>query len=153
MSINNIQKKKLNKKREHIIPRALKIAVLLVQLIFTFGFSFAQNSFDKCCHPKKEIVKHHCCAEKETELIIDNCKTDYTSLLQKISECNCIHKNFTVNNDQTSLKSFGLTKTTAVEFVDNFIPANNNIIFQAVNNLSYKIHSPPIYLIGSTFLI
>ncbi|MBI1938736.1 MAG: hypothetical protein HYS25_11520 [Ignavibacteriales bacterium] len=143
----------MNKKREHIIPKSLKAAVLLIQLVFTFGFSFAQNSFDKCCHPKQEIVKHHCCAEAETPQIIENCSLDYTSLLQKISQCNCIHKNFTVNNDQTSLKNFELTKITAVEFVDYFVHVNNGIIYQAVNDISYKTHSPPIYLIGSTFLI
>lgn len=153
VSINNIQKKKLNKKREHIIPKSLKAAVLLIQLVFTFGFSFAQNSFDKCCHPKQEVIKHHCCAEAETPQTIENCSLDYTSLLQKISQCNCIHKNFTVNNDQTSLKSFELTKISAVEAVNNFVQANSDIVFQATNNFSYKTHSPPIYLIDSTFLI
>lgn len=132
----------------------LGLTILVIQILFVFGFTYVNKSnTDKCCHrdaPKPD--QHSCCIEEASKPIADHCNQDVTSDELTLSDCNCVHK-FIPITDYSIQKTFELTKFfSSVNYtIENYTEVNS--FAKKYSDFSSKVHSPPIFIIHSAFLI
>lgn len=136
----------------HTINKLVVVPVLIVQLLSPIALSFSRSSANECCHKSRKMVNHSCCNSNYQIPVNSLCK-NIEEQTQSFSQCNCVHKTQAEKSDLSTQKTFELQKFINILYVVDINSQTSNEIYLTSNNLTDNVHSPPIYLTISSFLI